>query len=73
LNINCRSSNNWSVLHYSPEEIDIIAAYNPYGGEIYFIPISKINRSLFRIRISPTKNNQKLKIHLAKDFKELKV
>ncbi|MDO8639322.1 MAG: group I intron-associated PD-(D/E)XK endonuclease [bacterium] len=73
LNINCRSSNNWSVLHYSPEEIDIISAYNPHDGEIYFIPILEINRSLFKIRISPAKNNQKLKIHLAKDFRKLKV
>jgi Holliday junction resolvase len=73
LNINCRSSNNWSVLHYDSTEIDIIAAYNPINNDIYFIPISEINHSLFKIRISPTKNNQKLKIHLAKDFKELKV
>ena len=73
LEINCRSSNNWSVLHYSPEEIDIIAAYNPHDGEIYFIPVSEINRSVFKLRIAPTKNNQKLKIHFAKDFSELKI
>ena len=73
LEINCRSSNNWSVLHYSPKDIDIIAAYNSYDGEIYFIPVSKINRSLFKLRIAPAKNNQKLKIHFAKDFNELKI
>ena len=73
LEINCKSSNNWSVLHYSPKDIDIIAAYNPYDGEVYFIPVSEINRSVFKLRIAPAKNNQKLRIHLAKDFSELKI
>ncbi len=73
LEVSCRSSNNWSVLHYSPKDIDIIAAYNPHDGEIYFIPVSEINRSVFKLRIAPAKNNQKLRIHLAKDFSELKI
>jgi len=73
LNVNCRSSNNWSVLHYTSKEIDLIAVYNPKGEEVYFIPVSKINHSLFKIRIEPTKNKQKLKIHSANDFEGLKV
>ena len=28
LEVNCRSSNNWSVLHYTAEEIDVIAVFN---------------------------------------------
>ncbi|OGI30600.1 MAG: hypothetical protein A2271_00870 [Candidatus Moranbacteria bacterium RIFOXYA12_FULL_35_19] len=72
LNINCRSSNNWSVLHYSPKDIDVIAAFNPKDKSIYYIPSDKINKTLFNIRIKPTKNNQKSKINLSKDFVNLK-
>jgi len=71
LAVNCRSSNNWSVLHYSPEEIDVIAVFNSKDKAIYFVPVSKINHSLFKLRIEPAKNNQKTKIHLAKDFVSL--
>lgn len=73
LEINCRSSNNWSVLHYNKDEIDLIAAYNPKDEKIYFIPVSKINYSLIKLRIEPSKNNQKSKIHFAEDFIELKI
>jgi len=73
LEINCRSSNNWSVLHYSSKEIDLIAAYNPFDEKIYFIPVAEINHSLFRLRIEPSQNNQKSKIHFAKDFSELRI
>ena len=68
LNINCRSSNNWSILHYSKQEIDMIAAFNPLTSLIYFIPIDKINHSLIKLRLSKTKNNQKCKIHNAAEF-----
>lgn len=68
LDVNCRSSNNWSVLHYTPEEIDIIAVYNSFDASIYFIPVHKINRSSFKLRLEHSKNNQKLHVHLAKDF-----
>lgn len=68
LEVNCRSSNNWSVLRYTAKEIDAIAAYNAHDKSIYFIPVKKINRNTFKIRICKAKNNQKLKIHLAEDF-----
>jgi hypothetical protein len=73
LDVNCRSSNNWSVLHYTPEEIDVLAVYDSVNKEIYYIPVSKINYSLFKLRIEPAKNNQKSKINLAKDFAVLNV
>jgi hypothetical protein len=73
LSVNCRSSNNWSVLHYSPEEIDVIAAFDAKDKSIYYIPVSEINHSLFKLRINPTRNKQKAKVHLAKDFVSLKV
>jgi Holliday junction resolvase-like predicted endonuclease len=71
LAVNCRSSNNWSVLHYSSKEIDIIAVFNSENKSIYYIPVSKINRSLFKLRINPAKNKQKAKIHLAEEFVNL--
>lgn len=72
LDVNCRSSNNWSVLHYSAKEIDVIAAYNGKTKDIYYIPVSKINRSSFKLRIEPTKNKQKLKINFTEEFISLK-
>lgn len=71
LSVNCRSSNNWSVLHYSPEEIDVIAVFDAKNKLIYYIPVSEINRSLFKLRISPTKNKQKMKIHSAENYSKL--
>ena len=73
LEINCRSSNNWSVLHYTQKDIDLIAAYNASNERIYFIPVKEINHSLFILRLEPSKNNQKSKIHLAEHFSELKI
>jgi Holliday junction resolvase-like predicted endonuclease len=72
LEINCRSSNNWSVLHYTAKEIDVIAVFNPKDKSIYYIPVSKINHSLFKLRVDPAKNKQKRKIHLKEDFIHLK-
>src|SRR3989344_4523829 len=73
LEVNCRSSNNWSVLHYTSKDIDMIAVYNPKSEKVYFIPVSEINHSLIKLRIEPSKNNQKLKIHLAENFSELRI
>ena len=72
LEVNCRSSNNWSVLHYTAEEIDVIAVFNSDNKSIYYIPVSKINHSSFKLRIKSARNNQKTKVHLADDFIELK-
>lgn len=68
LDVNCRSSNNWSVLHYSPEEIDAIGVYGSNDGATYFIPVNKINRSSFKLRITETKNKQVRGIHGAKNY-----
>ncbi|HCP09019.1 MAG TPA: hypothetical protein DIT25_04450 [Candidatus Moranbacteria bacterium] len=72
MDVNCRSSNNWSVLSYSAKEIDVIAAFNPEDKLIYYIPVSEINKCTFKLRIKPTKNRQKLKVHLTDDFVKLK-
>ncbi len=68
LDVNCRSSNNWSVLSYTAKEIDMISVYNANDKSIYFIPVSRINRNSFKLRLDSAKNNQKLNIHLASKF-----
>lgn len=71
LRVSCRSSNNWSVLHYSEDEIDMIAAYNPRDDSVYFISVKDINRTLITLRLEPTKNNQKAKINFAENYKDI--
>jgi hypothetical protein len=66
--VNCKSSNNWSVDKYTSKEIDFIAAYNPEGGNVYFIPSSKLNSSCIRLRIAPTKNKQTANVRNAAEF-----
>lgn len=73
LNVNCRSSNNWSVLKYTAKEIDLIAAYDSINKSIYFIPVRNVNNSVFKIRINQAKNNQKIGIHPAKDFLKINI
>lgn len=72
IDINCQSSNNWSILVYNSNEIDVIAAYNSKSEEIYFVPSSQINHRSFKLRLENAKNNQRSKIHIAENFKELK-
>jgi hypothetical protein len=73
IDINCQSSNNWSVLVYNPSEIDVIAAYNSTDEEIYFLPASKMHHRSFKLRLEDAKNNQKSKINLAKNFSKFKL
>ena len=48
-----------------------MAVYNANDKVIYFIPVSKINCNLFKIRLEKTKNNQQKYIHNAVDFLSL--
>lgn len=73
LDVNCRSSNNWSVMTYTPEEIDFIAVYDSVNKNIYFISVQDINRKSFKIRIEDCKNKQIKKVHPAENFSELKI
>lgn len=73
LDVNCRSSNNWSILPYTSKEIDAIAVYDGKERSIYFIPVKKINTNSFKIRLNKSKNNQKLKINLARDFIKINI
>ena len=68
LYVNCRSSNNWSVLHYTPNQIDVIAVFNPKQGRVYYVPVGKIRKSAMILRLEPPKNKQKAKIRYAREF-----
>lgn len=69
LEVAIRSSNNFNIIHYSPNDLDIIAAYNPENNKAYFIPINTIkNRRVCKLRLRPTKNKQKKKIVLASKY-----
>ena len=71
LYVNCRSSNNWSVLPYTAEQIDIIAVYNPSSDEVYYVPASQMRKSAMRLRINATKNKQRMHVRFAAEFKDL--
>jgi hypothetical protein len=73
LDVNCKSSNNWSILRYTTKDIDILAVYDAMSRNIYFIPASKLNISAIKLRIEPTKNQQQKLIRLAQDFEKLVV
>ena len=68
LNINCRSSNNWSVVSYTPEDFEVLAAVDLVARKVYFVPSTKIGRNLIKLRIAKAKNSQKLGIHYAEEF-----
>ncbi len=71
MEVNCRSSNNWSVRPYTCDEIDFIAAYNPEDQAVYYVPISKIRKKSMKLRLEPSRNGQKLYVRYAKEFAEL--
>lgn len=68
LSIGCKSSNNWSVDKYTPEQVDFIATYDSTSSKVYFVPSSSFNSSAIKLRIAPTRNKQKVNIKYAKDF-----
>lgn len=69
LEVAIRSSNNYNIIHYSPKDVDIIAAYSPKDNKVYFIPLNSItNKRVCKLRLVPTKNRQKKKVILASDY-----
>jgi hypothetical protein len=69
IDVPLRSANNHSVIHYSLNDIDVVAAYCPEVRKVYFIPLDRIkNRSSFKLRLKPAKNNQKKFVVLAVDY-----
>jgi len=60
IEIRLRSCNNYKVMHYSTNDVDIIAVYSPKPDKIYFVPLNCVkNRSICKLRLRPAKNNQK--------------
>ena len=72
LTVNCRSSNNWSVLPYTAAEIDVIAVYEAAGGAVYYVPVSRIRKNEMILRLAPTKNRQRSRVRFAADFSTLR-
>lgn len=69
LEIPIRSSNNYNIIHYSPKDIDIIAAYSSKNNKAYFIPLKGIkNKRVCKLRLTPTKNKQKKFIVMASKY-----
>ena len=72
LEVPLRSANNYQTIYYSPDDIDVIAAYNPENLKVYFIPRCAItNRSCLKLRLTDCKNGQRRRVVWAADF-ELK-
>jgi len=69
IEVRVRSCNNYNILHYSPKDIDIIAVYSPETNKVYFVSMNSIkNKSLCKLRLTPTKNKQKKFIVMASKF-----
>jgi PD-(D/E)XK endonuclease len=69
LEVQLRSTNNYQTIHYSPEDVDIIAACSLEDGKVYFIPLGDvINRSTLSLRLVDCKNNQQRGIVKATDY-----
>jgi PD-(D/E)XK endonuclease len=55
--------------YYSPDDIDAFAAYCSDVDQCYFLPMTEFsNRIAIQLRLEPSRNNQKLRIHWAKDY-----
>ena len=68
LYVGCFSSNNWSVQHYTAQQIDAIAVYDAVSEKVYYVPADKMRKSAMLLRLLPAKNGQKTKIRYAKNF-----
>ena len=67
--VRLRSRNNYNIIHYSSKDADIIAVYSPKRNRAYFIPLNGIrNRSVYKLRLRPTKNKQKKRVIMASKY-----
>ena len=66
----CRRGRNGSIRRpYTTDEIDVIAAYCPGTDRCYFLPLDRFPvRRQIQLRLRPTRNNQAVGVHWAKDF-----
>lgn len=68
LHVNCRSSNNWSVVPYSSKDFELLAAVDMNTDKVYFISSHRMHKNLFNVRLSLAKNNQNKKVNFASEF-----
>jgi len=69
IEVRIRSCNNYNIIHYSPKDIDIIAVYSSEQKRVYFVPLNTIrNRSIYKLRLEPTKNKQKKYVVMASKY-----
>ena len=69
LEVAFRSANNYQTIYYSPEDVDVIAAYNPVDLKVYFIPRREIaNKSCLKLRLTGCKNGQQRRVVWAADY-----
>jgi len=71
LEIPCRStSTGGRVKKYTKQMIDWLAVYDKITNKCYYISANLLGagRALFTLRLTETKNSQKKKVSMAKDF-----
>jgi prevent-host-death family protein len=55
---------------YSPDEVDLIAAYCEELGACYVIPVKDFpGQTQFHLRLAPARNGQRAALHFADDFR----
>ena len=64
-----RSTNNWQNKKYSKSDVDFFALYDYENKNGYLVSLKAIEgMSEIKIRLNKSKNNQKRRIRLAKDY-----
>lgn len=78
--VSCRSHSlsNGRILRtkrYTSKTIECIGTYDRTSNRCYYIPASELGdgREAFRLRLKPTRNNQKLRVNLAAHYEEFPV
>ena len=69
LDTNRRSANGFVRTKYTAAQIDAVGAYCQVLDRCYLLPIGLVaGRRCVHLRLTPSKNNQKLSIHWARDY-----
>ena len=70
VNVKCRSTNNWSTIKYTEDDVDWLAVYDKHTDRCYYIRGKVLGggRAQLSLRLSTPKNNQTKGVLWAKDF-----
>lgn len=55
-------------LSYTPDQIDLLAAYWPVENRYFLIPVAELPTSEIWLRLEPTKNGQREGVRLASEY-----